>query len=185
MPSYPFTQHPPFLDGISSSKGPEQERTTSGSEIPQAPRQSKKSLDIGELDPETSRLLPIPQTSKRLQHHVRVQGKLVLVKSVSIADLKTAGQDEQPPSSAGYEAALGGSLVTRSTMGEKTRISLDDIRTSEKETHVRDRQLRGYGIGGAGNIRRPTDVIHANHTGNKKWNIREILGLPTEPKGTR
>lgn len=74
-------------------------------------------------DPDTSRLLP---ARKRRQHRVRVQGRLAVVRSVSTADLK-AGDGEAAPG----------------------RRSADD----ERETAVRDRQLRGYGIGGAGNIR--------------------------------
>lgn len=86
---------------------------------------------------------------------------------------------------------------------------MDDVRNldeeEEKETALRARQLRGYGIGGVGNIRRPTDVIHGatpwqNDHGSsgsapgspqeagvavdKKWNLRQMLSLtPDDPKG--
>ncbi|KAJ2904994.1 hypothetical protein MKZ38_006650 [Zalerion maritima] len=46
----------------------------------------------------------------------------------------------------------------------------------------RDRQFRGYGIGGAGNIRRPTDVTYRRRATSaspdrRRWNVREFLGL--------
>lgn len=70
-----------------------------------------------------------------------------------------------------------------------------------KETAIRARQLRGYGIGGVGNIRRPTDVIHGsnptspqtehgplgsapmspgNANADKKWNLREMFSLTAD-----
>ncbi|KAK0611975.1 hypothetical protein B0T14DRAFT_339115 [Immersiella caudata] len=140
-------------------------------------------LELAPLNPDTSRLLPPRTTTKR--HHVRVQGKLVVVRSISTANLKpgVGGSAPASPLPVGVAAPLvtprsaGGqerreSLGGRgrgSPLGNTTRISgrrrsLDDVGTAGMESEgeaeeevrevvVRDRQLRGYGIGGAGNIR--------------------------------
>lgn len=209
MRSHPYTAPPPLpplLDEIAGelvSILPNQgsRRTSEDTEI-----------ELGELDPDTSRLVPAPQK----RHHVRIQGKLVLVRSVSTANLRspTAGGLHSPdpattankrilampmttsvdPSSKtspglGFGLGSGGSSsggssnnllsprydpgVGASTTRLDRRLSrrqsydgsatpgpdndIDDVAKTEaevRETIVRDRQLRGYGIGGAGNIRK-------------------------------
>ncbi|CAK7231531.1 hypothetical protein SCUCBS95973_007947 [Sporothrix curviconia] len=160
-------------------------------------------------DPDAGgRLLAPP---KRKRHQVRVQGRLVLVRSVSAVNLAS------PPSSTGTAPLLPstlrgergdpgvGSVVggSSSSSQQKTRrntrrtaestarrqscagpdtnpacteaglflgdddvdhdgavdTSASDTEEDEQETALRDRQRRGYGIGGAGNIRRPTEVV--------------------------
>ncbi|KAK4171994.1 hypothetical protein QBC36DRAFT_338859 [Triangularia setosa] len=143
------------------------------------------------VEPDTSRLLPPPRAEfKRVEHHVRVQGKLVLVKSISTADLpntpplSTGLTSSRSTTPVGYEFALGGHLQAEV---EKRGRSMDDPETvHEKLGAIRDRQWRGYGIGGAGNIRRPTDVVQfPSMPTEKRWNLREIFGLSSGPKNTK
>jgi len=148
-------------------------------------------IPLDNLDPETSQLIP----AKKRTHRVWVQGKLAAVRSVSIAARsKTRSK----------------SRVDRGITGDRPsarRRSVDDLRNlddeEEKETALRAGQLRGYGIGGVGNIRRPTDVIHGSAPttprdeqgpsqpqavsptdSDKRWNLRELLALTADdPKG--
>ncbi|KAK4442071.1 hypothetical protein QBC34DRAFT_499930 [Podospora aff. communis PSN243] len=218
MRSHPYTPPPPLpsplstlasdLSAILPNQSPppslhQQNPTDSASHRRRA---SSLDLELSPLDPDTSRLLPTRLTKKR--HHVRVQGKLVVVRSISsAANLKPipGGSAPASPLPVGVLAPLvtpggpasGGeerreSLVGRgrgSPLGRVSRRrSLDDVSAglgeSEGETEeevrevvVRDRQLRGYGIGGAGNIRRPTDVANFANTDKRRWNLREMLGL--------
>lgn len=213
MRSHPYTPPPP-LPPILNDLADEL-----GSILPnRSPRASaEKEVELGEIDPETSRLLQPPPARQHLQHHVRVQGKLALVKSISTADLRSDNtRVPTPPFSAAipsprfpprYEFAVGSVPVvapndTNHTDEHNVKSEPEDAR----EVVARDKQLRGYGIGGAGNIRklsksgcgmllivdvanhaslqcpgRPTDVIHSPTSSNRKWNLREILGLPTDP----
>ncbi|KAK3689715.1 hypothetical protein B0T22DRAFT_462095 [Podospora appendiculata] len=227
MRSHPYAAPPP-LPPILDEIADELSSILPGHD-PRRPA-SDTEFELGDLDPETSQLLPVRQK----RHHVRVQGKLVLVRSISTANLRPP-ITTRPTSSAlsplgdrtvtasadrpsRYETAVGSGVAARRPRGR--RRSLDgsarddgesETETEEevRETGIRDRQLRGYGIGGAGNIRRPTEVIHfpARRTGasmmlfssvmpseptsptspttpdKKRWNIREILGLPGDPKG--
>ncbi|KAH8890494.1 hypothetical protein GQ53DRAFT_747521 [Thozetella sp. PMI_491] len=192
MRSHPYTPPPPLppiLDELAEEIGailPNQSPSR---------RASDADVELRELDPDTSRLLP----AKRKRHTVRVQGKLVVVRSVSTMDLKnTAGP--------GYESAVGSTISPRRP---RRRRSLDGVGSGgatdseteeeERETVVRDRQLRGYGIGGAGNIRRPTEVVHfparrpgifsptsptsGSDSDKRRWNIREFFGLAGDRKG--
>ncbi|KAK4222306.1 hypothetical protein QBC38DRAFT_87458 [Podospora fimiseda] len=145
----------------------------------QSPRSSiDRHVELDEIDPDTNPLLQPEPTRKRLEHHVRVQGKLALVKSVSSADLRAdITQIPTPPPSAGiispripprFESAVGSVVAPKETNHQESNTESD-------------KQLRGYGIGGAGNIRRPTDIIHPPTSSDRKWNLREILGLPTGP----
>ncbi|RYP29301.1 hypothetical protein DL766_005450 [Monosporascus sp. MC13-8B] len=100
-------------------------------------------------------------------------GKVALVRSVSVADLKFAGHPS-PRSSHGvqFDSGVGG--------GALTRRSLDDGSETDEDVSERDTQFRAYGIGGAGNIRKSTpssyDVMVAleNNT---------AIGRPTEVMG--
>ncbi|KAK0750555.1 hypothetical protein B0T18DRAFT_446139 [Schizothecium vesticola] len=169
-------------------------------------------------DPETTHLLP-PPTPKR--HTVRVQGQLVLVKSVSVNNLAPAppspglGAGERPVSvvpgpglgqgsgrTGVYETALGGARGRRMSFtgtfgkgeGQGQRGMADETDEERRARKGRDGQLRGYGIGGRGNIRRATEVapFGGKRSGGrasapttpmegtfpkKGWNLREKLGL--------
>ncbi|CAK7232302.1 hypothetical protein SBRCBS47491_008222 [Sporothrix bragantina] len=165
-------------------------------------------------DPDAAGRLLTP--AKRKRHQVRIQGRLVLVRSVSAVNLasplsstsavpplpstlrddpgvgnytvSSAGQQKKRhntrwtmkptataarrQSYAGPEAGpeMGppstedGFFLGGDDNGEDNdhdgavNASASDTEEDEHETALRDRQRRGYGIGGAGNIRRPTEV---------------------------
>lgn len=135
-------------------------------------------IPLSGLDPDTSRLLP----RRRQRQLVRVQGRLAMVRSVSTANLRsptsTTGNVPNMPampspttnggggsvtSPRGADAAVGSFISSSPRRGGRRRRSHDGITgkdsTSEDSEEdvaalgVRDRQLRGYGIGGVGNIR--------------------------------
>lgn len=188
MRSHPYTPAPPLpplLDDLAdefSSILPNQAPRRCGSD-------TDLSIELAPVDPDTSRLLPV----RRKRHHVRIQGKLVVVRSVSTANLRPSPSSPRLPSptplpgsasptgdrqvsTAGggriYESAVGSAVTPRT----RRRRSLDDGAVdgeSEAETEeearevvIRDRQLRGYGIGGAGNIRE-----HASHNTHQDADI--------------
>ncbi|KAI0893117.1 hypothetical protein F4806DRAFT_477070 [Annulohypoxylon nitens] len=142
MRSHPYTPPPPLpplLNDLSTYLPNSDRRDgVGGSEV-----------GLADLDPETSRLLP----EKRRQHRVRIQGRLAPVRSVSVANLRAPSPRDT--TNRGLDNAVGGTLPRRcrSEDGE------GDLSKEEVEVEERDTQLRGYGIGGRGNIRRPTDVI--------------------------
>ncbi|KAL0940094.1 uncharacterized protein CTRU02_206704 [Colletotrichum truncatum] len=128
----------------------------------------------GELESEANQLLPAPQR----RHRVRVQGRLAVVRSVSTVNLRpspsaltspsgTSRSRTTAPTGPRFESGVAGSTVP-----PVRRRSLDDLGNEREqefdvnETVVRDCQLRGYGIGGAGNIRRPTEAY-----GSRKANV--------------
>ncbi|KAL7620074.1 hypothetical protein AAE478_010623 [Parahypoxylon ruwenzoriense] len=142
MRSRPYTPPPPFPTLL----------TELTAYLPNRDRRDGE-VALADLDPETSQLLP----QKRQQHHVRIQGRLAQVRSVSVVSPRSASLNHHAPSSrdeSRVDAAVGGTVVRR-------RRSSGDIVGGEAEDEVgeRDTQLRGYGIGGRGNIRRPTEVI--------------------------
>ncbi|KAF3354934.1 hypothetical protein VdG1_04359, partial [Verticillium dahliae VDG1] len=98
------------------------------------------------LDPETSQLLP----ARKRRHRVRIQGKLALVRSISTANLsgKAAAQ---------ASGRAGGSLEGKRSGEDEELSQTSDTEEEAREVAVRDQQLRGYGIGGAGNIREAAD----------------------------
>lgn len=152
MRSHPYASPPPLppiLDELASL-------------VPSAnERRSQDDLDVplAELDPETSQLLP----ARKRKHRVRVQGHLAVVRSVSTMNLGASSpgvmtnSPSSGPSTPRFETGVGGRSDHRPD--RRRRRSLDDGGDSEmeeeeqRETAVRDRQFRGYGIGGAGNIR--------------------------------
>jgi hypothetical protein len=155
MRSHPYA-HPPPLPPIFDELA---------SILPPLPNQASRSQDdldipLCELDSETGQLLP----ARRRRHHVRVQGRLAVVRSISTANLRSPTAARSPsgtssPSTPRFETALAGSTVLAAAAARRPRRrSLDDGSCSdteeddERETKVRDRQLRGYGIGGVGNI---------------------------------
>lgn len=112
------------------------------------PKKAYRSLDdsdlpMSSLDPDTSHLLP----AKRRRHHVWVQGKLAEVKSLSTANL---------PRSPGTPTTFEDGVAARERERRDRGRHVDDGACSEGEEPERvfgDCQPRGYGIGGAGNIR--------------------------------
>ncbi|KAI1135505.1 hypothetical protein F5Y05DRAFT_394705 [Hypoxylon sp. FL0543] len=146
MRSHPYTSPPPLPPLLTelSAYLPNRERrdNVSGSDVA-----------LSDLDPDTSRLLP----RKRQQHHVRIQGRLAPVRSVSVANLRSLSCSPSPNDRKGLDSAVGG------TMPRRRRSWDDNMRDVGAGCNVgeSDTQLRGYGIGGRGNIRRPTDVIGA------------------------
>ncbi|RYP78989.1 hypothetical protein DL770_006784 [Monosporascus sp. CRB-9-2] len=137
MRSRPYKPPPPLhplLDDLSAYL-PNSDRRPSG----------ESEVLLSALDHDTGMLLP----RKARQHRVRVQGKVALVRSVSVADLKFAGHPS-PRTLDGlrFDSGVGGSA--------RTRRSLDDGSETDGDVSERDTQFRGYGIGGAGNIRKPT-----------------------------
>ncbi|KAK3936033.1 hypothetical protein QBC46DRAFT_396026 [Diplogelasinospora grovesii] len=247
MRSHPYTPPPPLppilgeiADELAAILPNQQENPAAAG----ARRHSDAAgVELCDLDPVTSRLLPPPAPTRRKKHHhVRVQGKLVLVRSISTHNLRPPLGSPQlqerrtssnsPPVTplptqldrpttarpvTRYKSAVGSTALPiprhRRPRGRRRgRASLDDGRQGgeddgdatetdeeeqqqqQRETVIRDTQLRGYGIGGAGNIRRPTEVIQfssrgpsspASPTGpdKKRWNIREMLGLPGDRRG--
>lgn len=149
--------------------------------------------DAGEPDPESDQLIP----TKKRRHRVRVQGRLAVVRSVSTVNLRptpsvapelpspVVGNGSGGPASAKFESGVAGSTVAP----VRRRKSLDDASsyTEEddvKETAVRDRQFRGYGIGGAGNIRKfDVTLVSALRFLNTTL-IALLPGRPTEVYGS-
>lgn len=184
MRSHPYTPAPPLpplLDHLSTylpnAAGPRRPATAESTEY-HDDDDNDGAVALVDLDPATSRLLPRP----RYPHRVRVQGRLAVVRSVSVANLRGPGNPRLPPpsTSSSSSAASGllpsprrcdgvivGSPRQQQRARRRRRRSLDDGEdeaSEEDEAAVRevrrkDAQLRSYGIGGAGNIRRPTDVI--------------------------
>ncbi|KAB5533441.1 hypothetical protein GE09DRAFT_1250695 [Coniochaeta sp. 2T2.1] len=253
MRSHPYAAAPPLpplpddlatdLSSIIPAREPRRQHARRRSSAPDIP--------LSDLDPDTSCLLsPAAATatataaSRRLSHHhVRVQGRLALVRSVSTVSVRrrgspgasgrTSGDSSVPPVPpvARYESAVGSAVGVAAGSGRKTgrrtgrrrRRSLDlgeryregkseseseEDERRRRETVSRDMQLRGYGIGGAGNIRRPIDVVHFTPSATtnrmsmllfsnvppgsptsltsperKKWNLREIFRLDRRPQG--
>ncbi|KAI0098457.1 hypothetical protein F4814DRAFT_453538 [Daldinia grandis] len=107
--------------------------------LPNREREGDRAISLLDLNPDTSRLLP---AKERPQHCVRVQGRLTPVRSVSVANLRS-------PSQTRFDTAVSGPPAR-----PRRRRSSDDVnREMGGESRERDAQLRGYGIGGRGNIR--------------------------------
>ncbi|RYP14305.1 hypothetical protein DL765_006470 [Monosporascus sp. GIB2] len=157
-PYKPPTPLLPLLDDLSAYLPNSDRRPSGQSEVP-----------LSALDHDTGMLIP----RKARQHRVRVQGKVALVRSVSVADLKFVGH----PSSRSlrgvqFDSGVGG--------GAPTRRSLDVGSETDEDVSERDTQFRGYGIGGAGNIRRSTPSGYGAIVALED-NI--AIGRPTEVMG--
>ncbi|KAK3385286.1 hypothetical protein B0H63DRAFT_449353 [Podospora didyma] len=225
MRSHPYTPPPP-LPPLLGEIADELAAILPNQGGPYHRRASDGEVEMCELDPDTSRLLP----SRPKRHHVRIQGKLVVMRSISTANLRppqrrressSPSPDESTPTSATrphLESPIESGSAPRRPRARRRRLSLDDgaarrssnDATAEeaRETVIRDRQLRGYGIGGAGNIRRPTEVIQfssrrttsavtlfssvlpssptspifPSNPDKRRWNIREMFGRAGERK---
>ncbi|KAI0411637.1 hypothetical protein F5X98DRAFT_43853 [Xylaria grammica] len=105
-------------------------------------------------DPETTRLLPRRQCRRR----VRIQGQLAIVRTVSVSNLQQAKNGNGTGRLSTDHKDVRGSPLRRQD-------SYDGSEAEDEEdgddVAKRDAQFRGYGIGGAGNIRRPIDVVGA------------------------
>ncbi|KAI1349223.1 hypothetical protein F5Y01DRAFT_316947 [Xylaria sp. FL0043] len=100
-----------------------------------------ETLPLVEIDPETSQLLPRRERPRR----VRIQGRLVMVRTVSVANI---GQ-----------AKSCTSTVRTDISRENSELEDEDRDDDDEDADVveGDLQFRGYGIGGAGNIRTSAD----------------------------
>ncbi|KAG7111454.1 hypothetical protein HYQ44_009649 [Verticillium longisporum] len=152
MRSHPYTPPPPLpsvLDELTAlAPLPNQRpRRASFDDAASATAAAPADIPLEALDPETSQLLP----ARKRRHRVRIQGKLALVRSISTANLsgKAAAQ---------ASGRAGGSLEGKRSGEDEELSQTSDTEEEAREVAVRDQQLRGYGIGGAGNIRRPTEV---------------------------
>ncbi|KAI1277849.1 hypothetical protein F5Y07DRAFT_361834 [Xylaria sp. FL0933] len=134
MPSGPFTSLSPPVDRLPTRiAGYIHSRTSPLND---------ETLPLVEIDPETSQLLPRRERPRR----VRIQGRLVMVRTVSVANI---GQAKSCTS------------TVRTDISRENSELEDEDREDDEDSDVveGDMQFRGYGIGGAGNIRRPTDVM--------------------------
>ncbi|KAI1082565.1 hypothetical protein F5B20DRAFT_531755 [Whalleya microplaca] len=192
MRSHPYT-HPPPLPPLLTELSTylPNHRAQNGSRR-YSDDDSGRAIPLADLDPETSHLLP----RKRRQHRVRIQGKLALVRSVSVVNLRQSANASSPPP------------LPDCAVGRRRPRSSDESRGGEDgEFEERDTQFRGYGIGGAGNIRRPTEVMGASRTSSslsslfsssslapnspalgfspdrKRWGISELWGRIGDRKG--
>ncbi|KAM0324632.1 hypothetical protein ACHAQA_008022 [Verticillium albo-atrum] len=144
MRSHPYTPPPPLppiLDELAAL-----------APLPnQLPRRASfddaadNDIPLAPLDPETSQLLP----ARKRRHRVRIQGRLALVRSVSTANLAGKAAGTTPGR---LESSIEGERSAEEGKGEGEERHTSDTEDEVRETAVRDRQFRGYGIGGAGNI---------------------------------
>jgi hypothetical protein len=141
---------------------------------------------VSDLDPETDRLLPTRRPRRRRQHRVRIQGRVALVRAVSVADLRQANVNTNANTNANTNVNATGKIRATTlrtdvhTNAHKNARNRAGLRTNrgdvpfvviagtddcdrddedgDEEDHdrvvgERDSEFRGYGIGGAGNIR--------------------------------
>ncbi|TGJ81265.1 hypothetical protein E0Z10_g7498 [Xylaria hypoxylon] len=101
---------------------------------------------LADLDPETTRLLPRRQYRRR----VRIQGQLAIVRTVSVANLQQAKNGSRTTHLNMNQKAVRGSPLRRQDSYDCSDYEDDD---ADADVAKRDAQFRGYGIGGAGNIR--------------------------------
>ncbi|KAI0010702.1 hypothetical protein F4779DRAFT_616335 [Xylariaceae sp. FL0662B] len=146
MRSHPYTQPPPLPPLLAELSA----------YLPNPSRRHSSEIPLADLDPETSRLLP----RQRRHHRVRIQGKLALVRSVSVANLRPPAAAVGPVSSPRDSGACSEGAARRAR--RRPRSEDDGWCGAEDGFEEGDAQFRGYGIGGAGNIRRPTEVIGAS-----------------------
>ena len=129
------------------------------------------SLDESQRD--TTQLIP---TTKH-EHHVWVQGRLAKVRTVSTANLRahrslTVSSPGKVDGSTNIELAVGS--TSTSSKHRRRRSSMCDLpyRNTSKplqqehgdfQNRPANRSLRGYGIGGAGNIREDRLIAGIDH----------------------
>ncbi|KAI1773796.1 hypothetical protein F4818DRAFT_443101 [Hypoxylon cercidicola] len=152
-------------------------------------RRRSDDAPLSELHPDTSRLLPQRKRGKR---HVRIQGKLAPVRSVSVVNLRSKSSDRRASSpsradDARFDTAVGG--VAPGRRRRRRRSEDDTASETDAEVRERDTQLRGYGIGGAGNIpkHRPSCVRHETDSfarpGHRRHRhlVEDVVAFPVVP----
>ncbi|XXH01066.1 hypothetical protein Hte_007417 [Hypoxylon texense] len=196
MRSRPYTPPPPLPPILSELSTYLPNRDPSTTSTSSRRRHSEDVLPLSDLDPETSRLLPPQQRRKRGKHHVRIQGKLAPVRSVSVVNLRAKSADRRASSPRGGDGGSSGAgagaarfdtgvsgttVVPRRPRGRRSEDGDDgddntgsDETDDEEATRERDTQLRGYGIGGAGNIREPGHRRHRHF-------IADVVALSVVP----
>ncbi|KAI0104243.1 hypothetical protein GGR51DRAFT_522105 [Nemania sp. FL0031] len=129
-----------------------------------------ETVPLADPDPETNNLLP----RRQRRHRVRIQGRLAIVRTVSVTNLR--------------QTKNGSPIAQADSHCEDVRTSPIGLRGSYDGSEVdedggfvaeRDAQLRGYGIGGAGNIRRPTDIIGASSSASPS--LLSLIHTPSSP----
>lgn len=145
MRSHPYESPPPFPPILNSL----------AALLPEPPPShqpygslSDDSVQLSQLDHDTSRLVP----GQKQRHHVWVQGKLTPVRSVSTANLSLDKSD----ATRGKKRETMRDLETPRRRSFGDQYWPDDEETTQGQDKAAIRQstqLRGYGIGGAGNIR--------------------------------
>ncbi|KAK5625600.1 hypothetical protein RRF57_001316 [Xylaria bambusicola] len=105
------------------------------------------------LDREASRSLPRQQRPRR----VRIQGRVAVVQTVSVTkSRKTKNGARITHTNVSYSYVR---VLQRGRKGSYDGNVQDEGDNIGGYSIEGDRQFHGYGIGGAGNIRRPTDII--------------------------
>ncbi|KAK8131076.1 hypothetical protein PG984_007514 [Apiospora sp. TS-2023a] len=171
---------------------------------------------------------PSQQCKSGSLHRVRVQGQLAFVSRISVVSPQGALPNQEiygehaPLPAARSDKELGGGGSSRSNQsgpGNQSRTkktmhwsssvavrrngrSLTGVAEDDEEDVMvweQDTQLRGYGIGGAGNIRRSTDVIgtstrsalkntlfassSAHKSDWRRWNVGDYIDQLNDRKG--
>lgn len=93
-----------------------------------------EAVSLVESDPETDRLLP----HRQCRHRVRIQGRLAIVRTVSVPNSRQV---------------KNGSPIAHMNISRRGSYKSEVKRDEGDYVGERDEQFRGYGIGGAGNIR--------------------------------
>ncbi|KAI1428971.1 hypothetical protein F5Y12DRAFT_585399 [Xylaria sp. FL1777] len=117
-----------------------------------------ETVPLVSLDPETNKLLPRRQRPRR----VRIQGRLAIVRTVSVANLVQAKSWASTTRTDVNREHLRNTPIRRQGSYDGSEIEDEDKDDYDDDTVEGDAEFRGYGIGGAGNIRRPTDVMGAS-----------------------
>ncbi|KAK2035656.1 hypothetical protein LX32DRAFT_3868 [Colletotrichum zoysiae] len=185
--------------------------------------------DAGEPDPEADQLIPTRKRRHRVRVQgrlavVRSVSTANLRPAASVAPAlpspvataataaaAAAASGTATPATPRFESGVTGGSSSSSSAGmmpPRRRKSFDDASSDctdeddARETAVRDRQFRGYGIGGAGNIRRPTEVYGstksssslsrfslfspsspADETGKRQWSFKDLFARTGGRKG--
>ena len=147
MRSHPYEPAPPFPPILTSLAAllPEPAPTYQSNE-----NIGSDSVALSQLDHDTSRLVP----EQKQRHHVWVQGKLTPVRSVSGTAL-TVERPGTMRSTKKRETMRDLETPRRRSMGDSEwpDDEDEDDQGNQRSAAKQNTQLRGYGIGGAGNIR--------------------------------